>query len=260
MSAATITQPQPGALATEQKVPFGRLVRVEVRKLVDTRAGLWLLIAMAAIITLTMVLFVWNGEPSELTFNNLFLSAVQPIQYLLPLLAAMAITGEWTQRAGLTTFTLEPSRGRLISGKIAGTFVVCLGLVVVMAAVAALANLAAIAIRDGDGSWGLVGSDMRAMFIGIVIFVFFGIAMGMLTLNTPAAIVITLFGPLMGAIIASIPGIKNIREWISLFDAWGNIWENPTGSDWAHLAVAVCVWVGLPLALGVVRVMRSEVK
>jgi ABC-type enterobactin transport system permease subunit len=32
------------------------------------------------------------------------------------------------------------------------------------------------------------------------------------------------------------------------------------GEDWAHVAVASTIWVLLPLAIGLVRLMRSEVK
>ena len=37
-------------------VPFGRLVRVELRKLADTRAGRWLLISIAALTLLVLII------------------------------------------------------------------------------------------------------------------------------------------------------------------------------------------------------------
>ena len=37
-------------------MPFGRLVRVELRKLADTRAGRWLLISIAALTLLVLVI------------------------------------------------------------------------------------------------------------------------------------------------------------------------------------------------------------
>ena len=33
-----------------------------------------------------------------------------------------------------------------------------------------------------------------------------------------------------------------------------------TGEDWAHLAVAVFIWLVVPLSVGVWRVLRAEVK
>ena len=33
-----------------------------------------------------------------------------------------------------------------------------------------------------------------------------------------------------------------------------------TGAQWAHLGTASLVWVGLPLAVGLWRVMRAELK
>ena len=37
-------------------VPFGRLVRVELRKLADTRAGRWLLISIAALTLIVLII------------------------------------------------------------------------------------------------------------------------------------------------------------------------------------------------------------
>jgi hypothetical protein len=34
----------------------------------------------------------------------------------------------------------------------------------------------------------------------------------------------------------------------------------PAGNGWAKLAVSAGLWVGLPLALGLARLLRSEVK
>ena len=36
---------------------------------------------------------------------------------ILPLIAILAVTSEWSQRTGLTTFTLVPHRGRIIAAK-----------------------------------------------------------------------------------------------------------------------------------------------
>ena len=33
-----------------------------------------------------------------------------------------------------------------------------------------------------------------------------------------------------------------------------------TGKEWAQLAVSGLIWLGLPLAIGVWRVLRAEVK
>ena len=37
---------------------------------------------------------------------------------ILPIIAILSVTGEWSQRSGLTTFTLVPHRGRVIPAKV----------------------------------------------------------------------------------------------------------------------------------------------
>jgi hypothetical protein len=53
---STIT---PAAADRDAGIPFGRLVRTELRKLYDTRASRWLLIAIAAITPIVMVVLVF---------------------------------------------------------------------------------------------------------------------------------------------------------------------------------------------------------
>lgn len=261
MSTTSVQIPSASSAAsTRSRVPFSRLVRVEVRKLVDTRAGLWLLIGMAVIALGVVVIFLINAPAKDLSFQSFFIGSAQPLQYLLPLIAAMSITGEWTQRAGLTTFTLEPNRSRLIASKVVAAFALCAALLVVVVVVSALANLAGMPIKSGAGSWDLGAAELRPMLVGVAIFASFGIAMGMVTLNTPAAIVASLFGPLAGAIILAIPGLRRTSAWTSLFDAWGRLWDSNSADTWLHLAGAVSLWIVVPLGIGAYRVLHSEVK
>ena len=40
-----------------------------------------------------------------------------PMTVILPIIAILSVTSEWSQRTGLTTFTLVPHRGRVIAGQ-----------------------------------------------------------------------------------------------------------------------------------------------
>ena len=42
-----------------------------------------------------------------------------PMSVILPIIAALSVTAEWSQRSGLTTFTLAPHRGRVLLAKAA---------------------------------------------------------------------------------------------------------------------------------------------
>ena len=49
-------------LTADKPVPLGRLVKVEMRKMLDTRAGMWLIIAIVAITALITVIFFFAAR------------------------------------------------------------------------------------------------------------------------------------------------------------------------------------------------------
>ena len=100
-------------------IPFGTLVRAELRKTVDVRAARWMLFATALLaagaqaVPLVFPHNVTQDRASYLTWAALGVSR------LLPLVLLMAMTAEWSQRTAMTTFTQEPRRGRVLAAKIA---------------------------------------------------------------------------------------------------------------------------------------------
>ena len=108
------------ALPGRPGVPFSRTLQAEVRKMVDTRAGRWMVIVMAALTVVILAAFVIWGPADDATFANLLQVATLPLALLLPVIGIMAATAEWTQRTGLVTFTLEPRRGRVVLAKALG--------------------------------------------------------------------------------------------------------------------------------------------
>ena len=105
---------------TATAIPFARLLRAEFRKATDTRAARWLLaatvlLALAAqAVPLVFPRDVTQDRASFLTWAALGLSRLLPIALML------TMTAEWSQRTALTTFTLEPRRGRVLAAKVAG--------------------------------------------------------------------------------------------------------------------------------------------
>ncbi len=72
-------------------VPFQRLVTVELRKLVDTRAGRWLLIAIVGLTLLVLVIQMWVvvAQDTLVTFNSFLQGMNTPAGVLLPVLGVM---------------------------------------------------------------------------------------------------------------------------------------------------------------------------
>ena len=72
---------------------------------------------------------------------------------ILPLIAILAVTSEWSQRTGLTTFTLIPHRGRIITAKAISSVVIAIAAMALTFAVGALGNLLGAAVTGATLVW-----------------------------------------------------------------------------------------------------------
>src|SRR4051794_1951038 len=108
----------PGAAGSRTSIPMPRLTLVELRKLADTRSGLWLLIVIGLAAAGTAVIMLAAAPDDQQTFQALFTFGAVPAAVLLPVLGILSMTSEWSQRTALTTFTLTPARGRVVVAKL----------------------------------------------------------------------------------------------------------------------------------------------
>jgi ABC-2 type transport system permease protein len=68
--------------------------------------------------------------------------------------------------------------------------------------------------------------------------------------------------PGLFALGAALVGwFDTLAPWLDFQSAQEAIWEwSSSGEDWAQLVVSGLLWLGLPLAIGIWRVLRAEVK
>ncbi len=262
MTTPTTATAQRPAATREAGIPFGRLLRTELRKLTDTRASRWLLIAIVAATPLVVAVMLFVAAPEDLTFNQFVDFTQTPQKILLPALAILAMTSEWSQRTGLVTFTLVPDRRRVLLAKF--TAVLALGLLAITVAFAAagIGNVLGAGLRHGDGSWtfGLAGFGEITLVqvIGLVE----GMAFGMVLLITAGAIIAYYVAPsLWSVLFTATASLQTIAPWFDLNKASGALYDQDiTGKGWLQLLVAAAIWIAVPLAFGVWRVSRTEVK
>lgn len=258
MQVETIDMSRPG-------IPMTRLVRVELRKLVNTRAGFWLVISMAIIAALITTGLLIFAEDSALTFGQMSGIMNIPTGFLLPVLAILLVTSEWSQRTGLVTFTLEPRRSRIVVAKFITAIIAAVGAVILAFAFGAIGNILAGVFHGGQaGSWDMTTAGVVNSIILQLAGLFMGFAFAMLIMNSAAAIVLYFVLPTIWSIVGSVvPWLRDhIQPWADFgftqaplqSDEWA------TGKEWAHFAVAGTIWLIIPLAAGVMRLLRSEVK
>jgi hypothetical protein len=257
---APTTTPATIDITGTQKIPFPRLVTVEMRKMGDTRAGKWLMIAIVAITALVIGLILAFAPEDVQNFEGFLGAAATPQGFLLPVLGILLVTSEWGQRAALNTFTLVPHRERIIGAKLVAA--VLLGLAAIVAAIL-IASIAAV-VAGNDDIWGAYGFDDTGKFallqtLGIVQ----GLAFGMLLLNSAAAIVSYFVLPIAFNIVTSIiEGLRDVQPWIDPGTAQTPLFgsDTLTGEQWAQLATTTLIWIVLPGVIGAWRMMRAEVK
>jgi ABC-type transport system involved in multi-copper enzyme maturation permease subunit len=256
-------------LTSTPPTPFSRLVRVELRKTWDTRAGLWLLISTAVLTAAVMViqLAVVVVQDLNVSYNDFLTSTNFSIGLLLPVIGILLLTSEWSQRTAMVTFSLEPRRPLVIAAK----FVVGIGLavaaVVIALVLATICNALYGALSDQPVVWDQSVQQTAYFVLLQVVGMLTGFAFAALLLNSPAAIVLYMvysfvLPGLFGLGAALIGWFEDLRPWIDFNFAQSGLFDESgmSGSEWAHFAVSGFIWLVVPLTIGVWRVLRAEVK
>jgi ABC-type transport system involved in multi-copper enzyme maturation permease subunit len=243
-------------------IPLNRLIRVELRKLVDTRAGRWLLLGIALVTVGAVAVYAFAADASELTFEHFVNVSVLPQSWLLPVLGIMAVTSEWTQRTGLVTHTLEPRRGRVLAAKFAATGILGALAIVLALMVAALANVLGSALMDGNGSWSYGPVGLRDTVLFQALSLLQGLALGTLLMNTAAAIVVYFVLPTaFGLLFSMVDSLTGVASWIDISTSQAPLFDHSiAGVEWLQLLVTSIGWILIPLAAGLWRLLHREIK
>src|ERR1041385_1994689 len=152
MSATTVAAPiRVDTAGVHGRPGLGRLVTVELRKMVDTRAGFWLPIAMVALPPPVGIPRRVFGDGGDHTFAGVLDVGLQPAAVLLPITGILLVTSEWSQRTGMITFTLVPVRSRVLGAKLIASLVLALAMLVMALGVIAAGVL--IASPGVEGTW-----------------------------------------------------------------------------------------------------------
>jgi ABC-type transport system involved in multi-copper enzyme maturation permease subunit len=274
MSTTTLTAPTRttvtrtrGRVAPEP-IPTRRIVGVEFRKMFDTRSGFWLMASIVILSVLATAATIIFAPEDELTYEAFAAAIGFPMAVILPMIAILSVTGEWSQRSALTTFTLVPSRGRVIAVKAFCFVVVGVVSMLVAGAVGALGNVVGTAIAGVDTSWNVSLADFGLIILANVLGMMTGFMLGVLFRNSSGAIVgYFVFSLVMPTIVQVLSQTQDWfarnAPWIDPNTATGRLFEGADGltaEAWAQLGLTTFVWVVIPLAIGMRFLLRSEVK
>lgn len=265
---ATASAPRVMDVGSTTQTPMSRLARVEVRKALDTRAGRWLIASILGLIVVVEVIYSFAAPDDSKNLDDYLQIPGATFGFFLPIIIIMLVTSEASQRNGLVTFTLEPRRARVVIAKfIAG---VGLGIaVMVLGFVLAMLGTVFGIVTGSSPEWSVTGDMLfSALFLANLIGIFTGFALAMLIMNTPGAIVgyfvYSLILPTAVAILSALSDTFNdLAPWIEFNTAQTPLISGdyaPTGEQWAQIATAGTIWLIVPLALGIWRLLRIEFK
>jgi|SRR5215212_2889669 len=259
MSTTALTVPIPVDTAGVHTRPgLGRLVAVELRKMVNTRAGFWLQLATVAITAVVVLVRSVVGDAADHTFAAMLDVGVKPAAVLLPIAGILLVTSEWSQRTGMITFALVPARSRVLGAKLLASLVLALGMLVMSVGLVAAGVL--IASPGVEGSWSDVAPliGQTAIYLGGGMLT--GVAFGTVLLASAPGIVALFALPIAWTAVASLAVFAGVAPWLDTRLALGPMpQEVMSGIQWAHAATALALWMLLPLLVGIWRIARREV-
>ncbi len=262
MSTATVEKIDTG----RPGVPLARMIKVELRKMFDTRSGFWLMMSILIIGFLATVSVILFAPDKALSYSNFGTAIGVPFAILLPVVAILSVTSEWSQRTGLITFTLVPHRGQIVLAKAIAAVLVGIVSMIFSFAIGAVGNVVGAAINGIDPNWNVTFTDMLYIVLANILGLLVGFMLGVLIRNSAGAIVgyfvYSLVIPgIFGFLAAVQDWFEKIQPWVDFNFAQTPLFDGgPTGEEWAQLAVSSLPWLVIPLALGVWGVLRSEVK
>lgn len=247
-------------------IPFTRILGVELRKMFNTRSGFWMMVSivvLAVIATAATIIFA----PSEnLNFGSFAGAIGTPMAVILPMVAILAVTSEWSQRSALTTFTLVPNRQRVINAKLVLTVLIGVVSIVVAMAVGAVGNVVGSAIAGVDPTWDYNVRELGQVLLANEIGMLIGFMLGVLLRSSPAAIVGYF---VYSFVLPTVSGaLASTQEWYADNAGWFDLnWttfklfdSTLTSTEWTQLGVAGTIWLIIPLAVGLFLVRRAEIK
>ena len=234
---------------------FPRLTFVELRKMVDTRAGFWLQLATGLLTLAVLTLFCIFAETEDLIFRDAFALAILPGSILLPIIGILLVSSEWSQRTALITFTLVPKRMHVMSAKVAASLV--LGAIVMV--IALIVAVVAIFVVGGEWTMGLGVFGQIALLCLTAILT--GVAFGAAFLSSAPAIVLYFALPIAWAALGSIPFLNDAAQWLDTTRTTEPMTERlMSGEEWMQFATSQLLWLALPLAIGLWRIAKGEIR
>lgn len=256
LGTAAVAAP-PGTVPAAATLALARAVAIEARKLVNTRAGVALVVAGA------LLSGVFAGGSAlfptpETGFAQLASMAAMPVAMIVMAMSALLAAGEFSAGTAPVTLTLDPRRGRVVAAKALVVLTLAIVATLLAFAAAALTMLVAPALTGVPLSWGNSLLRLGVLLGNAVHLALAGFVLALALRNAPAPIAFLLVWPTVAMLISRISaGAAAVMSFVSI-DPFYNLMPDVTGAGVPGLVVSVLFWLVLPGAIGILRLLRDD--
>lgn len=259
-------QERPAGRRTPEPVPFTRVLGVELQKMFDTRAGFWLMMSIVIASVVATGATVLLGDRETLSFDSFAAAVGSPMSVVLPVVGVLAVTSEWSQRTALSTFTLVPSRPKVIGAKLVDVLGIGAVSMLLALGIGAVGNLVTAAVTGNDPIWDITATTFAKIILANELGMLLGFTLGLLFRSSPAAVVgyfvVNLVLPgISGALASSQRWWAENAGWFDLNQSRFLLFDSTlTAEQWTQLGVTTLIWIVVPFVVGLRLVLRSEIK
>lgn len=235
--------------------PLTRL-RIELRKLVDTRSSSGVLVATAALTVLMLVVAVATSEGKPLLTDLVSGAGIIPLATLFPVLGVLSTCGEWRHGTAMTTYALDPRRTQVLLAKVVAVLVAAVGLTLLLIAAGTLVAVVAGSPLPAGPAYARLVRDTVVALLALTLM---GVGLGSAVLNTPLAIVVLLVVPqLVPQLLSLTEASAKLVPWVDVnalvYGILGGAWPTRLWPAVTTLAL----WIVVPLVVGAWRNAHKE--
>lgn len=261
MSAAA-TYDAPLRARRDERPSLMRLMRVELRKMYDTRAGFGLLLSAVLLAALAAGLTVLVGDDDERNLATALDGANRVMNFLIPIVGILLVTSEWSQRTAQVTFTLVPQRERVLLSKLGASVLLALAAFAVSLALSALFTAIGGQSSGGESAWSLDAGVLFQTVLFDVVSILMGVALGAAILLSAPAIVASFVLPIgVSLVLHLVPGLESVADWVDTGETLPPLTNHGlSGHEWAQVGTSLLLWLAVPLAIGLYRFTRNEIR
>lgn len=240
------------------RVPFHKLVDIEIRKTVNSRGGFWFAIFIAVGLVALLLGQIFGGGEADQTVAQYYSSGATYLGVFLPIVALLLVSTEWSQRTAMTTLAQQPRRVELIISKLTASLVI--GVAACAQMILLVLALGFVAANDSADAMSLDAQVVGQSILMVLLATASGFAFGAAFLKSAPAIVGYLLIPAVVAVLGTIGAIVDAVKWIDIgASSTAAVDHVMTSSEWKYFLVSSIAWIVVPLAVGWWRVMRDEV-